>query len=407
MTHCKTLISCAAVLWIPCACGSAPPTAASAAANAAAAMPFVLQGALDLPEGNRFLEALRAAPTTAGLTIVTFDEEALGSERLIIPARGESHLYALSSLERSDASFEWTGRAMENSGTAVFTVRDGACTGFFRTEDGLFLVRPIGGGLHALVLQDESRMPPDHPPEASSPPEGPPPGERHDEAALEETVSGPFEVTVLVAYTPAVTNAVLSVPGLIDSAVAAANLSYRQSQIPLTLRVVGTIQVEYTETTHERDVERLRTRGDGFLEDLHPRRDAVRADVVVLLVDAPAYCGYAAAILADESSAFATVHHSCADANLSFAHELGHLFGARHNPEADPTATPYPWGHGMTKADQHWRTVMGYPCPAGCRRLAYWSSPSLTHEGMEMGTSALHHNARVLAARSKDVAAFR
>ena len=268
-------------------------------------------------------------------------------------------MYALSSVVRSGTEIQWTGRGLEDSGTAVLTVRDGQCTGFFRTDGGLFLVRPIGGGMHALVLQDESRLPPDHPPEAANPPEGSGQDDRRDEPPPTEDASGPFEVDVLVAYTPAVARAVLDVPGLVDSSVAAANLSYRQSMIPLSLRIVSTMPVDYTETTYEQDVGRLKSHGDGFLEDVHAQRDAFHADVVVLLVDSPQYCGYAAAILADASSAFAAVHYGCADSNLSFAHELGHLFGARHNPEADPTPSPFPWGHGLTNANRHWRTVMG------------------------------------------------
>ena len=59
-----------------------------------------------------------------------------------------------------------------------------------------------------------------------------------------------------------------------------------------------------------------------------------------------AIVGQADAIYADASSAFAIVDYDCATGYYSFGHELGHLQGARHDPNNDPTSTPFAYGHG-------------------------------------------------------------
>src|SRR5690606_15710131 len=90
---------------------------------------------------------------------------------------------------------------------AVVVEREGQLTGNVRVDGRLYTVRPLTGGLHAIVQMDESRFPADHPPGweaieaaaarrwAETPyvprPEPPRDGER-----------GGFIQRVLVPYTP-------------------------------------------------------------------------------------------------------------------------------------------------------------------------------------------------------------
>ena len=66
------------------------------------------------------------------------------------------------------------------------------------------------------------------------------------------------------------------------------------------------------------------------MEEIHGLRDKYRADVAVLVVDDPKGCGLATRVGADADEAFAVVHHACAAASYTVAHEIGHLIGARH-----------------------------------------------------------------------------
>src|SRR5207237_4622577 len=115
------------------------------------------------------------------------------------------------------------------------------------------------------------------------------------------------------------------------------------------------------------------------------------------------FCGLADAIMATASTAFAVVHYDCATGYYSFAHELGHLMGARHDVHHDSSTTPFAYGHGYehpsSTASQVFRTIMAYACdaPAVCNpRIQYWSSPSVTYAGIATGTAATNDNVRVL-----------
>jgi hypothetical protein len=182
---------------------------------------------------------------------------------------------------------------------------------------------------------------------------------------------------------------------LIEPAIEEANASFRRSNLGhIALRLVHAYATDYAEEgTHFDHVWRFADKGDGYLEEVHALRDAFRADVAILVVDDPHGCGLATRIGADADEAFAVVHHECAVANYTLAHEIGHLIGASHE-------LAYVNG---TK----WRDIMGYKesC-GGCVRVPVWSNPTVLVNGEPAGTPTLD-NARVIAERAARVAAFR
>jgi hypothetical protein len=143
------------------------------------------------------------------------------------------------------------------------------------------------------------------------------------------------------------------------------------------------------------------------MDEVHALRDQHAADVAILITKSGDACGIASDIYASEDTAFAVVGQNCATGYYSFAHEIGHLQGARHNPEADSSSTPFAYGHGYYNEPGKWRTIMSYACPAGCTRLKYWSNPNVQYSGVPTGTAALHNNARVLNETACRVANFR
>jgi hypothetical protein len=182
---------------------------------------------------------------------------------------------------------------------------------------------------------------------------------------------------------------------LVLLAVESANASFRASNLGhIRLRLAHAYRTDYVEEgTHFDHVWRFADKGDHYMDEVHDLRDRYRADVAILIVDDPQGCGLATRVRADAEEAFAVVHHECAAANYTVAHEVGHLIGARHEL-------------GYVNGTK-WRDIMGYKesC-GGCPRLPVWSSPTVFVAGEPAGT-ALLDNARVIAEEAARVAAFR
>lgn len=224
----------------------------------------------------------------------------------------------------------------------------------------------------------------------------------------------PPTIDVLVAYTSAGQAVSGDIAGLINLAIEETNGSFTNSNVWARVRLVGTMPVSYNESGRDFPtiVGHLATNGDGQMDNVHAQRDALNADVVVLIMHQPAACGRANAIGANAAQAFVIVHWDCATGNYSFGHEIAHLASARHDEPTDTTDTPYAWGHGFrhqAAAPNGWRTIMGYRCGGGlCEpRLQYWSSPLSTWNGLPMGTAADADNRRVWNERAATLAAFR
>jgi hypothetical protein len=144
------------------------------------------------------------------------------------------------------------------------------------------------------------------------------------------------------------------------------------------------------------------------MDSIHTQRNTNTADVGVLIANNTAYCGLASAIGATAATAFVEVYWDCATGYYSFAHEIGHLQSARHDPANDPTNTPYAYGHGYQSTAGGWRTIMAYACSSTtCTRINYWSNPGKTYSGRAMGTTNRNDNHRVLNNTKATVAAFR
>jgi hypothetical protein len=203
-------------------------------------------------------------------------------------------------------------------------------------------------------------------------------------------------IDVIVAYTKKAASNYSDIEReLVDLAIEEANKSFRLSNLGhIKLQLVHAYRTHYVEEgAHFDHVWRFADKGDGYMEEIHPLRDHYRADVAILVVDDPRGCGLATRVQADADEAFAVVHHACAAASYTLAHEIGHLIGARHE-------LSYVNG---TK----WRDIMGHKesC-GGCPRLPVWSTPTVLVNGEPAGTSELD-NARVIAQQAARVAAFR
>jgi hypothetical protein len=301
----------------------------------------------------------------------------------------------------------------DDDGTfAILVVREGQLTGSVRIAGRLYAVRPLTGGLHAFAYLVEDRFV-DHPPEWAA---------VEEEAALRWAEGDPLAALpnapehggtiiqrVIVPYSSTAASQVGDIEALVQLAIDETNQGYANSNVDHRLELVHTYETPQPQSSSfSTNLTWLQDPDDGRFDEVHDLREQYGADLVQMILGTDgSLCGQAWTILADgPEEAFAVASQSCATGYYTFGHELGHLQGARHNPEVDGNTSPFPYGHGKYSIGGGWRTVMSYACPGNCTRVLYWSNPNVLYNGEPMGDVTLRHNQRVLNETAATVAAF-
>ncbi len=309
----------------------------------------------------------------------------------------------------SEGGYVWRGHTQNSGGEALLVVNGSSISGTIRDKNQIYSIRPVGNGLHAVIEKVTKDFPPEHPPSFS---------EREKDASGLRDLPAPeslksdaaVEINLLVAYTPAVAALYADVNNdLVGASIASMNETFSRSGLPnLKVRLAHSYKVNYPERANwDEHLKLLVGEGDGVMDEIHQLRTDHKTDAVVLLMNDSRYCGEAREIMASRSTAFAVVYHGCANDYFSFAHEIGHLFGARHDRCVDDTKMPFRYGHGYVDSAKQWRTIMAYGhCCDNCQRKGLWSSPDLKIDGRPAGTADDEFNVRVLREQAKRLADF-
>jgi len=232
-------------------------------------------------------------------------------------------------------------------------------------------------------------------------------------------------ITLLMVYTPAAALWAAShesnINNTISSIMAKSQFVLDNSDTLITLKLLKSLQVDYTEFNSGWDLDNLTNPTDGFMDEVHNLRDIYCADFVVLLEDI-SYAGGQSWLLDDISgvpaNAFMLLRVQQASYTYSGIHEMGHLLGCGHHKlqiiQEGPGIFSYSAGWRWTGDDnRNYCSVMtyeqGYYFNDGIyhTRVGYFSSPELVHQGMVAGNTLDGDNARTIRETKSVVAAYR
>lgn len=294
----------------------------------------------------------------------------------------------------------------EHDNRAVF-VRSGARVfGQLNIDDQIFEIMTTEAGRHILVERDFSQL-----------------GTEDDTPELELPVAvTPFDslgvdiapmaatstIRVLqVTSTTAINR--FGVSAIVDRMnffIAQSNDVYANNDLSIVLQDAGKYNSGRSELSSvTANTFAIKDPNDGYLDQFAGSlRNSTGADIVAHITDntGDGLCGRVNAIGGGQSNGFFVTRHVCT--NFTFVHEIGHLFGARH--DNDPTTTPFAYGHGFVSTAGNFRTVMAVssnPQP----RIGFFSTDDQNFNGFSLGNASFRDNERVHAVRAGTVANFR
>ncbi|MBI6118786.1 M12 family metallo-peptidase [Salegentibacter maritimus] len=289
-------------------------------------------------------------------------------------------------ISKDKANFSWLGTSKTDVNGSLLYVKKGyKVFGQVNYKGEVWEFTDLGEGLHVLYRLNDNLLKGD-----CGMVDTTTKSESRSESFSRSVECAPRgEVSVLVLYTP---NADASVPD-ID---ATANLSIAQlqqalsgSQVDVSRLNVELVDVLPLAFNESGDI--VNDVGDLSANvNAQNLRQTNNADLVLLLTDGNygTIVGIADAINADFQTGYAIAQANSATGNLTFAHELGHLFGGRH--DNDPTGTIE---HGYVMNSTR-GTIMArqQPIGGGQNRILRFSNPNVYFGGQGTGTFSFNDN---------------
>jgi hypothetical protein len=312
--------------------------------------------------------------------------------------------------EDNELGVSWSGRSSGAVRELYLFYHEGYLHGMIHLDSVVINIEPVNREYVVFTVLDQSLFDPcpvdeDESIEESSP------NKEYDHNDKGGSIQSFFDISsftpvidVMVVYTPQSAAESGNIQSLIAASIQSTNETLQNSNINATVNLVHSAQVSHNDSGNiYDDLDWLQS--SSAVSSL---RNQYGADIVKLLVaSAPGFCGLAAGIEVNVDAAFAVTRNDCSVGNYTFAHEIGHLVGGRH--DNDPASSPRPYAHGYRYEPAYWRTVMAVRHYSGdpVNRIPYWSNPNKWYGGVRMGTTSWNNNARVWFERAPIVAGFK
>jgi len=221
------------------------------------------------------------------------------------------------------------------------------------------------------------------------------------------------ELDLLVLYTSAAENWANNNQGgmnnYLATLVSSSQTALDNSEIDANLNLVHSALTSYNESGDSgQDLTRLRTQGDGFMDEAHTLRDTHYADLV-MLISLTNDTGGIAYLLNNQNGSpsfgFSLVRVQQPVSSYTFIHEIGHNMGCGHNAEQNFQAGP---GLFSYSAGGRWTSTNGgkycsimsyesgtyYADGVTHNRVPHFSNPNVNYIGAPTGDPTTADNAR-------------
>ncbi len=191
-------------------------------------------------------------------------------------------------------------------------------------------------------------------------------------------------IDVLWACTPEARDAAGGIDVVLDAcrfAVDDANITFANTGLPFSVRIVGLHMTDYVEGDSAY-LYHLQNPSDGYMDEVPVLRNAKAADIVAL-VTLQGYCGVAFVAPASPDWGYQADTIGCLLQANPFRHELGHNLGSKHWSNDSGGYFPWSAGHVLTLGDgSEVGTAMGG------NSIAHYSNPNVLYDGVPTGIPA-------------------
>ncbi len=361
-----------------------------------------------------------------------------GRVKVTIPGSGCGQVFYRATNVKYKSLNEWVWNGEVDSedtctcdiGHLMAMYKDGELFGTISLDTSSYFFENLSDGVQAMARMDNAY----EAMECEMPDGG---EEMQQSPAVEDRSNGDCIVRVFAFFTQAADNAVSNIQNRIESSIEQMNQALSNSDVPeyrLRLELTGTEELSsFSENA-------LDIRGDvgafSMNSIVNARREQadVRADLMILFTEGNYHriavdttggandtitiniYGTALSLSLSPDSAFAIIEAQQATSKKTFAHEVGHLFGAKHqqcthyqNPGC--TASPVAEEHGYSFKTGCWpfkeeRTTIMHQQRQYYNRELYYSNPDVKVKGKPTGVAGTNDVAKWLRDNSCTVAYF-